>query len=516
MAAVLQQQPGELVRQMGISAAELSSRKEFIGIADGEIALLRELRPLVTAHADEIVDGFYRNIQRYPELLEVIERAGSNIDRLRAAQKRYLVELFDGDYGSAYVERRLRIGLVHNQIGLTPRWYLGSYSVYMELIVGLIQKRYRFQIAKAMKAVVAVNKVLTFDAQLAIDTYIAAVMDDLKGVSMSKDDIENTVSEYRRFIEQVSTGDLSQRLEVNSDDDLGRLGLNLNQMTEGLAAMAREVEAASVSLSTTLSAMLDAVNTQSAGASQQAAAVNETTSTLDQIRAISAQTQDKAMALGESAERTKEEGKKGAVLVEQAISGMEAIREKTEGIAQNILALSEQTQQIGDITATVNNLAQQLKMLALNASIEAAKAGEAGKGFAVVAAEVKDLAEQSQQATEQVHNILQDIRHATDKAVMVTEEGTKGVDAGMRLVEEAGIAVSNLTEVIGETSMASQQIVAAVRQEATGIDQITVAMTEINEATLQFVEATERTRSASEEVGNIAGKLGATVSQYRV
>ena len=516
MVAVMQKPSNELVQHMGIDPVEIRSRKDFIGLADGEVHLLRELQSVIHSHADEIVDGFYRNIERYPELLEIIEGSGSSIERLRAAQKRYLVELFEGDYDEAYVERRLRIGVVHNRIGLTPRWYLGSYSVYMELIANLIQRKYRFQVAKAMRAILTVNKVLTFDAQLAIDTYINAVMDDLKSVSLSKGDIENTVSEYRRFIEQVATGDLSQRLEASGEDDLGQLGLNLNHMTEGLAETARDVGAASDSLSATLGELLGTVSTQSAGASEQAAAVNETTTTLEEIRAISAQTQEKAMALGESAERTREEGEKGAELVEQATSGMEAIRLKTEGIAQNILTLSEQTQQIGDITATVNNLAQQLKTLALNASIEAAKAGEAGKGFAVVAAEVKDLAEQSQQATDQVYRILQDIRHATDKAVMVTEEGTKGVDAGMRLVEEAGMAVRSLTEVIGETSMASQQIVAAVRQEATGIDQITIAMSEINEATSQFVDTTECTKIASERVRNIARTLRETVSQYRI
>ena len=94
-------------------------------------------------------------------------------------------------------------------------------------------------------------------------------------------------------------------------------------------------------------------------------------------------------------------------------------------IAETILALSEQTQQIGDIIATVNDIADQSNLLALNAAIEAARAGEAGKGFAVVAGEVRSLAEQSRQATAQVKEILGDIQKATNTAVMVTEEGTK-------------------------------------------------------------------------------------------
>ena len=516
MVANMKQESMSLVDRMGITAADLRARKEFIDFNDQDVRILRELQPLVREHSDAIADGFYHNIQRYDELLSIIKDAGSSIERLKSAQKTYLIELFSGDYGEAYVEQRLRIGVIHNKIGLTPRWYLGSYSVYMQLLMPLLYKKFRFSPNKLIKAIEAINKILTFDAQLAIDTYINALVEDYKSVTMSKDDIESRVASYRQFIEQVATGDLSRRLDVQGQDDLGQLGHQLNAMTESLGVMARQAGDASDLMSTRLDQMLGAVSDQSVGAAEQASAVSEATSSIEQIRAISIQTREKATALGQAAERTRNEGERGMETADQTVDGMEAIREKVEGIAENILALSQQTQQIGEITGTVNNLAQQLKMLALNASIEAAKAGEAGKGFAVVATEVKDLAEQSQQATEQVHKILQDIQHATDRAVMATEEGSKGVDQGMELVKQAGEAVRNLTEVIRETALASQQIVAAVSQEAAGIDQITVAMSEINKATAQFVTSTEQTKTAANEMGEMAIKMRHSVSAYKV
>lgn len=505
-----------LADEVGIGIAEQKSRKDFIDFSVEDEKLLKELLPVIRANADRIVDGFYSNVERYSQLLEIINSAGSNMERLRAAQKQYLLELFEGDYGPEYVERRLLIGVVHNRIGLTPDWYLGSYSTYYQLIVPMIQRRYRFRPGKATRAILAVNKILSFDSQLAIETYIHAVMQDLKDVSMSKGDIEQTVVNYRNFIEQVAKGDLSQRVDVKGDDDLSKLGVQLNSMTENLSAMAQQTTTSSDVLSETISGMMGAVSSHSAAAIEQASAVNETTSTLEEIRAISAQTQEKAESLGDSAERTQAEGEKGMLAVEQTAVGMESIREKVEGIAENILALSEQTQQIGEITDTVNNLSHQLKMLALNASIEAAKAGESGKGFAVVAAEVKDLAEQSQQATEQVHKILQEIQRATDKAVMVTEEGGKGVDQGMQLVKESGAAVRKLTDVIRETSTASQQIVVSVRQEAQGIDQIFTAMQEINKATTQFLEATQQTKTAGDKLGDVAADMRTSISSYRL
>lgn len=496
-------------------AGEYAQRKQFIGFSEEDAASLRELFPLIQVNADDIVDAFYGNIQRHPELVDIIRNVGTTVDRLKQTQKDYLIELFAGNYGDAYVARRLKIGMVHNKIGLTPRWYIGSYSIYTQLITPLIFKKYWYNPVKVRRLIVAVNKILSFDCELAIDTYIQGMIDNLRGVSMSRDSIESRVGLYREFIENVSTGDLSRRLEVSGGDELSMLGKHLNSMTEKLALMARDVKESSIAMVEALGQVQRSINTESSGAAQQAASVTETTTTLEEIRATSTQTLEKASALGQAAERTRREGEAGLTAVEQTFSGMLMIREKVEGIAANILDLSEQTQQIGEITSVVNSLAQQLKMLALNASIEAAKAGDAGKGFAVVAMEVKNLAEQSQSATNQVHKILNSIQKATDKAVMVTEEGAKGVDQGMRTVEQAGNAVRSLSEIIQETAIASQQIVAAVRQEAAGIDQIAIAMEDIQKATSQFVTSTQETRKAAQNLNTIAIRLHDSSDVYK-
>ena len=505
-----------LTQLMDIDLTDQASRKKFVDFTEDDARALKALRPAVEARADYIVDLFYANIERYAELMGTIKDAGSNLDRLKMAQKRYLLELFDGDYGDAYFERRLKIGVIHNKIGLTPRWYLGSYSVYSQAIIPMIIRKYWWSSRRRDAALMAFNKIISLDSQLAMDTYIHGLMTDLRGVSMTKGDIETRLNEYQDFIGNVASGDLRQRLHVHGEDVLARLGGNLNGMTESLAGVAGGIKEAVNTMYTSLEQMQSAINAQSAGASEQAASVNETTATLEEIKATSTQTLEKARMLGEVAERTRRESEQGMAAVDQAVVNMASIRERVEGIAQTILSLSEQTQQIGEITAVVTNLAQQSKMLALNASIEAAKAGEAGKGFAVVAAEVRELAEQSQQSTAQVQKILQDIRHATDKAVMATEEGSKGVDSGVLSVQRSGEAMRQLSEVIRETSLASQQIVAAVRQEAVGIDQVALAMSEINKVTSQFVTSAQQSKASSGEFRNVAERLRESVSVYKL
>lgn len=324
------------------------------------------------------------------------------------------------------------------------------------------------------------------------------------------------IKHYRQFIGHVANGDLRNRIIVEGNDDLSLLGIHLNSMTENLSKISHQISTASNGIITGLKDVNTAVTSQASGANEQNSAVNETTSIIEEIRATSGQTLEKAQTLGESAERTKTEGQRGLLALQKSVNAMNEIQNRVNAIAESILSLSEQTQQIGETTSAVSNLAQQSKLLALNASIEAAKAGEAGKGFAVVASEVKDLAEQSHQATLQVQRILQDIQEATDKAVMATEEGNKGVEVGINLINETGDVVRHLSEVINETTLATQQIVAAVKQEAVGIDQIAEAMSEINKTTGQFVVSTEQTKSVSNSLGEIAANLKEGVSYYKL
>lgn len=505
-----------LLKEMNIDAERQALKKTFTHFGADDAAILRELQPLIERHADEIVDLFYANVEKQPELMEMIERANSNVTRLKKTQRNYLVEMFCGSYDATYFEHRLKIGVIHNRIGLKPNWYLGSYSVYFSAIAPLVMRKYRFQFNKSVKAICAVKKIISLDSQLAMHTYIERLTGDLRAVSLSKDDIESVMSTYSAFIAGVSKGDLAERIEVQGEDDLSRFGINLNNMAQSLSQIAQGVREVSTSMRVTSKQLQGVVQDQSASASEQASAINETTTALEQIRASSNQTLEEVQRLGESADKAHQESSHGVQAVDTAVEGVRQIRQEMKGIAETIFSLNEHTQQIGEIIAVVRNLAQQSKMLALNASIEAAKAGEAGKGFAVVAAEVKDLAEQSQQSTAQIQNILQDIRYATDRSVMATEEGTKGAERGLELVERAGEAVHALMEVVGRTATSSQQIVAATRQEAEGITQVTNAMAEINTVITSLVKSMEETRQASAQVNELAENLTDSVSVYKL
>ncbi|MDP2833515.1 MAG: nitrate- and nitrite sensing domain-containing protein [Pseudomonadota bacterium] len=328
-------------------------------------------------------------------------------------------------------------------------------------------------------------------------------------------ELERHSLEIQHFAQRIAAGDLAGRL-TEGDDTLGRLAGSLNHMAAGLAGLAGRVRETGSSLLVTVRQMQSAVAEQSSGASEQAASVSQTMTSLEQIRATSGQTLEKAQRLGEMAERARSEGEHGRLVVEESIVGITDVNHKVDAIARTILSLNEQTQRIGEITSVVGGIARQLRLLSLNAAIEATRAGEAGQGFAVVAAEVKQLAEQSQASTEQVQHILEEIRHATDRAVMATEDGAKGVVRGLALVQRAGEAIRGLESVVRDTSLGSRQIVAAVRQESAGIEQIATAMSDIHAVTTRFVTASEQTRAATDELSHLAQRLSAVAGLYKV
>jgi methyl-accepting chemotaxis protein len=312
----------------------------------------------------------------------------------------------------------------------------------------------------------------------------------------------------------IARGDLSAAVIPQSERDV--LGLAFQRMVGNLRAMVTELQQGSQHLAAAGSEILAMTTQQAAGAHEQSAAIAQTTATVAQVKASADHAVRLAGTVYDTAQRAGGIAVEGVTAVANAGAGMSDIRRRMQSIAENILALSEQSQQIGDIIAAVNDLADQSNLLALNAAIEASRAGEQGKGFTVVANEIRTLAEQSKAATAQVRTILSDIQRATNAAVMATEQGTKGVDTGSKLVEDAGMTIDSLAEAIQHAAQSAAQISASVNQHSVGMDQIAVAMTDINQATSQTLAAGRNTEQAAEHLSGLAGRLSALVVHYHL
>ena len=336
------------------------------------------------------------------------------------------------------------------------------------------------------------------------------------------EELQSTVEEYTNYLIDVELGNLTTRLSLpidkgeETDEPLVVLGQRLNAVIGSLQNMIARVRNAANDLNAGAAEILAATTQQAAGASEQSAAISQTTVTVDEVKTISEQATQRAQEVANASQHTVVVSHSGHSAVGDTIASMGNIKDRVASIAENILALSEQTKQIGEIIASVNDIATQSNMLALNASVEAARAGEHGKGFAVVAAEVRNLAEQSRQATAQVREILLDIQGGINATVMATEEGIKEVDVGLELASGAGDAIEGLATVINESAQVAMQMVAGGQQQASGVEQIALAMQNINQATQQSLASTHQAEKAARDLNDLARQMAETVEQYQL
>jgi methyl-accepting chemotaxis protein len=284
-------------------------------------------------------------------------------------------------------------------------------------------------------------------------------------------------------------------------------------------AVTRPLQETSAGLASGTAEILAAATEQASGANETLAAVSETVATVDEVSQTAEQAAQRARAVADSSQRAAEIGRAGRRAVDESVAGMTAVREQVESIGRSILALAEQAQAIGEITAVVTDIADQTNMLALNAAVEAARAGEAGRGFAVVASEVKALAEQSKRATVEVRQILGEIQRASSQAVMVVEQGTKQVAVANRQINEAGDTIRSLADAVNEAAQTAAQIQASAGQQTLGMTQIRQAVGSIHQATQQNLTASRQAEQAAQDL-NLLGTgllalVGGTAGQRR-
>ncbi|WP_224982391.1 HAMP domain-containing methyl-accepting chemotaxis protein [Geomonas agri] len=314
--------------------------------------------------------------------------------------------------------------------------------------------------------------------------------------------------------DRIASGDLT--IEVLPASPKDRLGNSFRMMTSNLRELTVEIAEVVNVLAGSAAEIMTTVSELASSSAQTATSISETNATVQEIRQTTDLTSQKSRQVYESAHRSTQIARTGRESVNSAIGGMQGIDERMGFIAERIVNLSEQSQAIGEIIATVADLAEQSNLLAVNAAIEAAKAGEHGKGFAVVAQEVKNLATQSKQATSQVRNIIGQIQKATTAAVLATEQGSKAVEAGVKQSSEAGESIRQLASSIEESSNATLQIVTSTQEQAIGMDQIAIAIQSINQASDQNVEGSRQIEAAARNLYELNQKLQQLVSGYKV
>lgn len=310
----------------------------------------------------------------------------------------------------------------------------------------------------------------------------------------------------------VSKGDLTINSQQRSDQDT--LGVALFSMLKNLRHIVGGLQSEVATLTSSSQEIVGSVSQVATGSAETAAAVAETTSSVEELKQTAHLSDEKAKDVLKSAEETMEIVTASEKSLQITLDDMEHINDKMRIISSGIVKLSEHSQTIREIIDTVNDLAEQSNLLAVNAAIEAAKAGEHGKSFAVVAQEIRTLAEQSKAATIQVRSILNDIQNATSEAVLATEQGSKAVEKGVGQSIETRECMQKLNQSMSQVAKLASEIVDSSQQQLTGVDQVTVAMGNISDAASQHVDNMKQIETAVISMNSVGETLKDIITQY--
>ena len=355
--------------------------------------------------------------------------------------------------------------------------------------------------------------------------------------------IAKPIQKLELAAKRIATGDLSQnKMDVKSNDEIGRLGHSFEQMalnlreliqkvqgaTEQVSASTEELTASSEQSAQAANQVTASITDVAAGASEQMNAANDTMAVMEEMSASIQHVAAKANQVAAHSQQAFEKAKNGDKAVEQAVAQMEQIETTVTTSAQVVAKLGERSTEIGQIVDAISGIAGQTNLLALNAAIEAARAGEQGRGFAVVAEEVRKLAEQSQDAAKKIAELIGEIQGDTDKAVVAMDSGTREVKTGAEVVNTAGLAFREITGLVEEVSSQVKEISAAMQQMAAGSQNIVSSVKKIDNlgkksaAEAQGVSAAaqeqlasmEEIASSSQALAKLAQDLQKTVAGF--
>jgi len=311
-------------------------------------------------------------------------------------------------------------------------------------------------------------------------------------------------------------GDLTQRLEVTSTDEIGQLAQWFNTFVDNLHGIISQVKMNTEEVATASNEISATSAQMAAGAEEQAAQAGEVAASVQQMSAAIVENSQNAQQTATMAASATDKAREGSEAMQKTKSGMLAIVDSAKGTSDIIQSLTDRAGQIDGIVQVINDIADQTNLLALNAAIEAARAGEQGRGFAVVADEVRKLAERTTQATAEIGETIKAIQKDTKNAADSMTEAGENVSAGQEATDQTESILSEIIIAVERAMDMIQQIAAASEEQSAGAEQISKAVEAISTVSHQSAGGAEELAATSEELNKQSDNLRTLVGRFRL
>lgn len=300
--------------------------------------------------------------------------------------------------------------------------------------------------------------------------------------------ISTPVNEGLKFSQFLADGNLTERVALDQDDELGVLGKSLNKAADDLESTMADIMTGAQNLVQAIQEISSGNENLSQRTSEQASSLEEIASTLEENTATITKNADNSIEANNLAKNAADLAQEGGVVMSEAVSSINEINESSK--------------KIEEIISVINEISFQTNLLALNAAVEAARAGEQGRGFAVVAGEVRNLAQRSGNAAKEISDLIKD--------------SLAKVDRGTDLSNKAGESLKEIIQAIADVSRFVSEIASASEEQKQGTEQINKAVAELDDMTQQNASLVEETASASEEMSNQAQELLVRMEQFKI
>ncbi len=509
-----------IVKQLGIDERSLMVRREFIRLGEEDRQLLAGLKSWAAGCAADIAREFYDwqfSFEKTRQFFEQIALSrGISLEALRtaleAAQAGYFLGIFTGaeeGWGLRYFEERLRIGVIHDQINLPQKWYLGSYAEYQRLASQHLRDHLEDP-EQFRRAEEALNKVFNFDMQAVCDAFLFNSIESM-GLSMAQvetepgtdktekiADVKTMLSTLLGQADAIAKGELQN--ECLQESVPGILGESLRAMVKNLVEIISQLKENASTLASAAEELTGVSSTMGENAEQtsrQADTISASAkATSTNMEVVAAGMQEMGRAIDEISQHTTSASQVAASAVRLASQANETVEK-----------LGVSGVEIGKMVKVITSIAEQTNMLALNATIEAARAGEAGKGFAVVASEVKELARETARATEDISEKIEQIQANTTSAVEAIGEISQTITG---ISESQQTIAGAVEEQTASTSEISQNVAAG----ALSTREIAQNMTGVVQAAQLTSSGANDGRQAAEELAKLAAGLLNLVDRF--